>query len=297
MNADDNENTVPAADFVRNFGSWRMEALQRPVFITSHKKVTHVLLNAAEFEDFKVNLDGNHASAPGRDEMLRQLFEWFDEAVIVCDEGYDIIFANRVAGAVCRIGGDDLRGKNLFAVLSSIGGTMMDIQIRRTAMSSEPSASDIPSPFAEGKWLHLQTFAFHERTVIKFRDITDDVLNHRLAETKATILRAMATNGAIGYARLSLRATIDRVNEPFCRMIGLSEARLTGANILELVSSDEKVAFRAAVERAIRLNEDTALTVSMISNHGPNVAARFSVVGLHGAYGAEGAVCICTTQI
>lgn len=297
MSFDQDDNIVPAADFVRNFGSWRMAALQHPVFITSHKRVTHVLLSAAEFEESEGNFHGESASADQQDDTLRLLSEWFDEAVIVCDANLKIIFANRVAGAVCRMSSDDLRDKDLLTALSSISGTMMDIQIRRTAMSSEPSASDIPSPFAANKWLHVQTFPFRERTVIKFRDITDDVVNHRLAETKATILRAMETNGAIGYARLSLRATIDRVNEPFCRMIGLSEAKLTGANILELVSSEEKVAFREAVERAIRLNQDTSLKVSMISNHDRDVTARFSVVGLHGAYGAEGAVCLCTPQI
>jgi hypothetical protein len=43
---------VPAAEFVRNFGRYRMQAQREPVAVTSHGEVTGYFIAPHEYEDY-----------------------------------------------------------------------------------------------------------------------------------------------------------------------------------------------------------------------------------------------------
>jgi len=46
--------TVPATEFSKNFGQYREIAQREPVAITSHERVTSVLLSSEEYEQYKI---------------------------------------------------------------------------------------------------------------------------------------------------------------------------------------------------------------------------------------------------
>lgn len=46
--------TVPATEFSKNFGQYREIAQREPVAVTSHDRVTSVLLSGEEYEQYKL---------------------------------------------------------------------------------------------------------------------------------------------------------------------------------------------------------------------------------------------------
>ncbi|MCB2077001.1 MAG: PAS domain-containing protein [Novosphingobium sp.] len=292
---DNDEHTVSAADFVRHFAQYRDAAAHAPVYITRHGRKTHALLGMEQFEGFEARAQGSPADK-SVDESLFALADWIDEALILCDGRMNVVYANRVAQAITRKPSDDLIGKPIFDALPAINGSLMEVHARRTMVGSEPSAADVPSPFQEDAWLRFQSFPLGLRNVLKFRDITEDVQRHRLADVKAAILDAMAAHGAIGYVRVSVRGTIDRVDKPFCDMLDLPDSRLAGLPLVDLVAIRERVAFRDAMESVLRGGDAVKRDCQFLTNKGDTITARVAIVQLHGAYGAEGAIILMTPR-
>ena len=192
---------VPAANFVRSFSKWRDEALVKPVFVANHGRITHALIGIDQFD----RLSEEH-NAQAADVNPFELAEWIDEAVIVCDRDLVVESMNRVASAACRMSSSHCVGRNLYDCLPQLRGTLFDVHLMRTVEANESTSADIPSPLREGGWLRLQSFPLHERNVLLFRDITEEVERHRLADVKAALIEAMAVHNAIGYVRAVLRS-------------------------------------------------------------------------------------------
>ncbi|PZU61911.1 MAG: histidine kinase [Sphingobium sp.] len=254
---------VTAADLVRGFSECRDMATRTPLYITHHGRATHVLLGVSA------------------EEKLFALADWVDQAVIICDQDMRVDFVNRVASAICRKPVGQMVGPKLDVVLPSISGSLMEVHVRRTVSGGEPSAADIPSPFADGAWLRLQSFPLGRSTVIMFRD-------------KAAIIEAMTAHGDVGYVRLSVRGTIDAVDVPFTDMLSLPRERVMGVQLTDLVLTHGRAAFRQALERAMQGQGAQCVQTMLLSNRGEAVAVKASIVALHGAYGAEGAVVLIT---
>ncbi|MEL7689212.1 PAS domain-containing protein [Citromicrobium bathyomarinum] len=280
---------VPAANFVRSFSKWRDEAIVKPVFIANHGRITHALISIAQLTELS---HGHGGQAP--DVNPFELAEWIDEAVIVCDRDLVVESMNRVASAACRLSSSQCIGRNLYETLPQLRGTLFDVHLMRTVEANESTSADIPSPLREGGWLRLQSFPLHERNVLLFRDITEEVERHRLADVKAALIEAMAVHNAIGYIRVTMSAQIERVDEPFCKLLGVREDRLRGANLVELVSRDKRVEFKSALQEAMSGEGPRRLVSSFISNGGETDDVVAAIVQLRGAYGAEGAVILLT---
>jgi hypothetical protein len=49
----DTPETVPASEFIRNFGRYRMRAQREPVAVSSHGQITGYFVGPDEYEEFK----------------------------------------------------------------------------------------------------------------------------------------------------------------------------------------------------------------------------------------------------
>ena len=49
----DTPETVPASEFTRNFGRYRMRAQREPVAVSSHGRITGYFVGPDEYEEFK----------------------------------------------------------------------------------------------------------------------------------------------------------------------------------------------------------------------------------------------------
>ena len=284
--------TVSAADLVRTFAACRDRAAVAPLFISNHGRNTHVLVGIDQF---------NHMAEAAPPETLEtagqgivELADWMDDAVIIADQTLCVVFANRVAHAICRKRPGALNGRLLAAELPQFAGSLLEVHARRTLVSSEPSAADLPSPFTENAWLRFHTFPIGDQVVMILRDITDEVQRERLGDVKEALLQAMETHGEIGYVRISLRGTIEHVDQPFCSMLALPEARLLDLPIVDLVTTSGRPDFRAATDEVIRGGPPRRIGTSLLANEGGAIEVTAALAPLRGAYGTEGAVIVVT---
>ncbi len=286
--------TVSAADLVRNFPQCRDTARHEPVAISNHGRQTHVLVGLELWEDLHARLSSAGPSPLHNDTEINTLVDWIDDAVIVCDSTLNVLFANRVSHAMCRRPPSSLAGRKLLDALPETFGTLFDVHTRRTALSSEPSTADIPSPFANGAWLHLHVFPFGQRNIIVFRDISEDVGRHRMADVKAAVVATMKLHGAVGYVRLSVRGTVDRIDGSLGSLLGLPEERLQGINLADIADIASRPRLREALDAVFREGLAQRLTIDFIGNDGGAKPMLMAITPLKGAYGGEGAVCILT---
>lgn len=286
------ELSVTAAELVRSFPACRDKATLRPLFVSNHGRNSHVLVGVERFAELLAAQRGT-VTAAGTDELL-ELADWIDDAVIITDRDLTITFANRVAHAVCHKPAGSLHHCKLTEALPQIAGSLFELHARRTAVSCEPSAADLPSPFAPDAWLRFQTFPIGERLVLLFHDISEEVTHHRLADVKNALLEAMDAHGTIGYIRCSVRGTIERVDLPFCNMLGLPEERLMNLALVDLVTTSHRPDFRSALDSVIRGGAPRRMKLDFISNKGGTIEVIAAAAPLHGAYGAEGAVILTT---
>jgi hypothetical protein len=59
----DTPKTIPASEFARNFGRYRMEAQRAAVAVSSHGQVTGYFINPDEYEEFRRFRDSRRSFA------------------------------------------------------------------------------------------------------------------------------------------------------------------------------------------------------------------------------------------
>jgi PAS domain-containing protein len=287
---------VSAAELVRNFAECREAAAKDSLYVTHHGRATHVLMGIDQYNVIKAAAEQPLAELGADDGafLLHSFADWLDEAVILCDAQMKILYVNRVLLAMCRRSAQELLDRPLLEAVPQIAGSLLEFHARRTVVASEQNSADIPSPFREDSWLHCQSFPLGRWNVLMFRDITEEVRRHRLADVKGAILDAMRVHGGVAYASLSTRGTIERMNEPFAALVALPEDRLMGVALTDIVATQDRVALREALEFALRGMGEGQLDVRIVTNTGELAQVHMAVVQLIGAYGSEGAVVVAT---
>ena len=290
--------SVSAADLVRHFAEYRELARDSAIYVTHHGRPTTVLINAEAYETLLSTTHGERTagSLNRQSEMLFSLTDWIDAALIICDRDTHVQYINRAAKAMFNVSNESCTGADLFEIVPQLSGSILEGHVYRTIDSREPSTMEVPSPFAQKTWLHFKSFPLQDYIFLEFRDITSDVERYRMADIKGAIIQCMSTHGEIGYVRVSIRGTIDRVNEPFCEMVALPEERLMSVTLSDLVDISGRAAFKECLEGVFRGDDPATLTTQLLSNSGKLVSVKTAVVPLRGAYGTEGAVIVMTPE-
>lgn len=286
---------VTAADLVRNFAECREVAAQRSLFVTHHGRPTHVLLGIDRYRALMQGAEQEDgAAASDGAALIHMLADWLDDALILCDAAMTIRFVNRAVQALCRRPAQALLGRPLLDALPEVAGSLLEGHARRTVTGSEIGSADIPSPFQPEGWLHFRSFPLGSWNALMFRDISEDVRRYRLADVRAALLDAMRLHGEVAFMRLSVRGTIEQLNEPCTRLIGLSETRLRGVALPDIVARPDRVACRQALEAVLQEGKEQRLRAEIVSNEGDTLPVDLALTQLRGAYGLEGAVLVAT---
>ncbi|MEO5707471.1 MAG: PAS domain-containing protein [Alteraurantiacibacter sp.] len=287
------QQAVSAAEFVRNFARLREVALQHPVMISHHGRVSHVLTS---IEDFCRAQAAPCAGTPG-DESPTALFDladWLDDAVLACNHNERIVYANRVAAALFRVRVPHDGGTSLRLALPAFYDSLLEVNFRHTLNSREPTTADLPSPFTPGNWLNFRCVPLRDCTVMAIRDITDEVQHLRLADVKKAMFDALALNGTIGCARLNVRGAMERVDDTFCNWVGVAQDKLLGVPLLNLIDRSDRARFHEGMERVLSGTGSLRTVVRLLPNRSGVLAVDCAMVQLQGTYGAEGAVTVFT---
>ncbi|MDO7835231.1 PAS domain-containing protein [Sphingobium sp. HBC34] len=231
--------------------------------------------------------------APAPDRTF-ELAARMHQGLILCGADLAIDYANSVALAMTRRWNRPLEGQHLWDAFPELTGTLTEAHIRHSLSSGEASAADIPSPFRDDSWLHLQTFPFGQGVALLMRDITADLQRHRLADVKSAMLKAMGVHGGLSYVRMSARGFIEVTDDNFCTLVGLSAERLKRVAMADLVELSVRPHFREQLEGVLRGDGDRRVTTHLLTNGGTVASVDAAIARLHGIYGTEGAIMLMT---
>lgn len=280
---------MPAAELVRNFAHWREVGSREPVMVTHHGRETHIFMGLDRFR----TLAEEDAAAPPQDRTF-ELAARIHQGLVLVQPDLTIGYANGVALGIARRWDRQAEGQLLWDAFPEVAGTLTEAHIRHSLASGEASAADIPSPFREESWLHVQTFPFGQGVALLMRDITADMQRHRLADVRSAMLKAMDVHGEIAHVRVSARGFIEAADGGFCVMLGLPRERLIKAAVADLVELAARPAFRAQMEGVLRGDGDVRLTTQLLTNDGTVARVDAAIARLHGTYGTEGAIILMT---
>lgn len=283
---------VTAAELVRNFAHWRDIGARDPVVVTHHGRETHMLLGIDHYR--AIARTERRQDKQDVDARLRDLAASLHEGLILCTADFMIDVANTAALAMTRRRHEPIEGVLLWDAIPELNNTLVEAHLRHSLTSGARNAADIPSPFFPNNWLHVESFAFGEGVALLLRDISQDVRQHRLADAKTAMLRALEVHGGVAYARLSARGFIDSINPGFHTLIGLPEERLRQVPLPDLADVASRASLREGLEGVFRGEGDRLLRTALLTNRGNLVAVDLALVRLQGTYGTEGAVAILT---
>lgn len=285
---------VSAAEFVRHFAKFCDKSHEAPIYITHHGRQTHVLCAADAWSSINQPESRTPAQEAPDNLKLLGLAEWIDDGIIACDNQYKVIFANRVAHALVGVALGRLANRVLHEALPKLVGSLIETHANQTLMHNHPCLADIPSPFVDEAWLRVQTFPFEGMLIIRMHDITQEIAQNFKANVKESIISAMNEHGSISYVRVSVRGTIDRVDEPFARLLALPAERIEGIALTDLVAIKHKADFRERLESVLRGHGPQHFDTRLMTNEGKLLSMHVSVVRLDGVFGCEGAVLVLT---
>lgn len=286
---------VTSAELVRQFGNLRHAMGDATVFVTNHGRTTHALLSAAQYEKLVEN--GRRGADPDSRAplpTLREFADWVPHGVVSLDGEMNVVMANRVAHAIFDKRAGELEGRNLYEAVPALNGSLAQTYIKRAASGKEVCVADLPSIFRPDSWVRLEVYPLARITTLMFRDITEDMQNHRLADAKRAIVDAISLHGGIGYMRLNVRGQIERVDATLCAMLQLPEERLLTIGIADLVPVANRVSFRERLEKVLRGEGPQRVETVLLSNDGTPLPVIAAITDLPGIYGNEGAVAIIT---
>ena len=288
---------VTAAELVRHFGQWQEQAMLRPVYVTHHGRDRLVLLSIANYTSMGVRAraleSGIEAAGPTATEpLLEQLAEGF----VAFDRGLRVIEMNPAAAAYLRLTRAESIGEKLFERLEGMRRSLMHGHLVRALESGEIGAFDLPSTAYEGRWLHVRTFAYGEGAACLMRDVTEEMNNRRLADTKQTMRRAMSAHGGIGIAKLSPRGTFTEVDETLSGMAGFAPETLMRARLTDILPLNRRVSAAREVEAVLTGATARAFDSALLVNSGEERPVRIALAELRGDYASDGAMVVVTPR-
>lgn len=282
---DQRRRSVPAAELVRNFAHWRDVGAREPVMVTHHGRQTHVFLSVEQYHALACRREDD--PAPDRTtELAAQLHQ----GVMLIDGNHDIVYVNPAALGLTRRWDRRLHGRPLWDAFPEFGGTVVEAHIRHCLAVGEASAADLPSPFREQSWLHVQTFPFGRGLCLLLRDISAEVQRFRLADVGAAMIDAMRVHGGMCHVRLSPRGFIEEASAAFFAMVGLPPERLANVALADLLELPSRRAFREHLEAVLQGEASRRMPMPVLTNDGVVIPLTAAIVRLQGLYGVEGAV-------
>jgi PAS domain-containing protein len=283
--------SVTSAELVRQFGYWRQQAEHGPVFVSHHGRDTHVLLTKISFEGL-TNRDVGEVGDPLA--LLADLTEHIHEAFVLLDTEMRVRLINPAGCNAFRVRREDVVGKPLSIAFPRFEQSFLYPKVVRALQFGESSSADAPALTHNEGWIHFQAFPFDGGVASLFRDITEEVRTHRLADAKAALIHAMEIHGEVGHIRVSARGIISRADQAFTKMLQLPEDRLIGIPLVDIVAKTERIAVRDALENVLGRSEPETFETQLLANDGSFVPIRAAMVELRGEYASEGAVMVAT---
>lgn len=288
---------VSAADFIRGFANWRLQAARKPVVVTHHGKDAHVLIS---LDDYR-RLDGD----PARDiastaDMLQasraSLVDSFRDPVILIDRQRRIIAINPAASDILETPAARLLGEDLIAAVPSLADSLVFQHIIRLIDHRERFSGDIPGMLRPRQWLHIDLVPLPIGGAIVLRDVSQAMEDFAAGDMRQAMLDAVEIDGGIGHARISVRETVEAANAMLTGLLGVEAAAIRRVRFSALLAVGRRGAFVEALESVFRSGQPVRIASQMVTRDGAVIDVTLSIVEVRGAYASDGAVILVTPR-
>ena len=283
---------VSAADFIRGFASWRLQAARKPVVVTHHGKDAHVLISLDDYQ----RLDTGAVAIDTLRDSLADLAESIRDAIVVIDRERRIAAANPAATDLLEESAAALLGRELVEILPRLGDNILFGHINRMIGQRERFSGDVPGILRPRQWMHVDLVPLAAGGAIVLRDIGAAMEAVAVADTRRALADAIGAHGGIGHATLSVREMVEDANDALISMAGVDPAAIRRVRFSALLAAGGRHDFTEALEGVFRTATPAHLASLLVTRDGIAVPVTLSIAERRGAYASEGAVVVVTRR-
>jgi len=288
---------VSAADFIRGFANWRLQAARKPVVVTHHGKDAHVLISLDDYR--RLGDRGAREIAAHADALqasLAALVESIRDAVIVIDPEWRIAAINPAGCDLLEKPAADLIGGALTAALPGLEISLLAHRLSRLIDHRERFSGDIPGVLRPDRWLRVDLLPVPAGGAIILRDVSEAMEEHAAAGARRALLRAIEADGGVGHARISVRETVESANSALTAMVGVDAAAIRRVRFSALLPVARRGAFVEALESVFRSGDPVRIAAELVTREGSILPVTLSIAETRGAYASEGAMIAVTAR-
>lgn len=283
---------VSAANFIRGFASWRLQAARKPVVVTHHGKDAHVLIS---LDDYR-RLDGDSRPADRLRDSLVTLMESIRDAVIVIDRQWQVVAVNPAAVDMLEKMAAAMVGQELIAALPGLRNHLLISHINRLIDHRERFSGDVPGVLRPQQWLRVDLVPLPVGGAIILRDIGAAMADISADDARRALVAAIEAHGAVGHARVTVRETIEDANDVLTAMVGVDAVAIRRVRFSALLAMSERQAFAEAIEAMFRTGTPARLASALVTREGSTVPVILSIAERRSAYASDGAVIVVTRR-
>lgn len=288
---------VSAADFIRGFANWRLQAARKPVVVTHHGKDAHVLIS---LDDYR-RLDGEVASGIAAESNALQgslagLVESIRDGVILVDRGWRIVALNPAASDMVGAASSALIGSALTAALPGLDASLLSHRLSRLIDHRERFSGDIPGVLRPRHWLRVDLVPVPVGGAVILRDVSETIEGCAASDARNALVAAIEAEGGIGHARISGRETVEAANDALTALVGVDAAAIRRVRFSALLAIGERQRFSEALESVFRTGEAARIASEIVTRDGVTVPVMLSIVEIRSAYASDGAVILVTRR-
>ena len=287
---------VSAAEFIRGFANWRMQAARKPVVVTHHGKDAHVLISLDDYRRLDREGEAGRASADTLQDSLALLIESIPDGAIVIDRQWRILSINPVASDMIERAAAELAGSDLAAALPQLAGSLLFQRIIRLVDHRERFSGDMPGILRPRQWLHVDLVPAPVGGAILLRDVSEAMADIAAGDARRALATAIDIDGDVGHAQLSVRETVDTANEALTAMVGVDAAAIRRVRFSALLAVGHRATFSDALEAVFRSGEPARIASQIVTREGLALDVILSIAEVRGAYASEGAVVLVTQK-
>ncbi len=281
---------VSAADFIRGFGNWRLQASRKPVVVTHHGKDAHVLIS---LDDYRRLGDAKPLSSALRD-SLADLVESIRDAVLIIDRERRIVAANPSASDMLETAAAELIGRPLTDAVPALGHHLLLAHLNRLLDHRERFAGDVPGLLRPRQWLHVEMVPLAVGGAMILRDISTAMDELGTGDMRRAFVDAAEAHGSIGRASISVREAVEDANVALTAMVGVDPAAIRRVRFSALIAMGERAAFLDALETLFRTGAPARLTSALVTREGAALPVVLAMAERRCAYASEGATVVVT---
>ncbi|WP_428681778.1 PAS domain-containing protein [Sphingopyxis sp.] len=281
---------VSAADFIRGFASWRLQAARKPVVVTHHGKDAHVLIS---LDDYR-RLDAGTVAADDLKGSLADLAESIRDGIIVIDRERRILAVNPAASDMMGEAAALLLGRALIEILPRVADNILFGHINRMLDLRERFSGDVPGLLRPHQWLHIDLVPLATGGALVLRDISAAMEAITAGDTRKALADAIDAHGSIGHATVSVREMVEDASDALTAMAGVDATAIRRVRFSALLATGERHAFTEALEEVFRTGAPARLASSLVTRDGVAIPVTLSIAERRGVYASEGAVVVVT---